>query len=332
MYSVIVVDGDTETVELLKTRVEWNRLGCRLAGTALSITEGLFLVQTEKPDLVITDMRTGGGKEKDLLRVLYERQMEKQTFVIILSACRDFEQVCRAIRYGAALYLTKPLRMEELEEGILWVLDRLENKRQQKARPSGEGQEQDQEDGMQEKAGIETAGLPKENGRAGSGSSPEQAEAEKEGKRQGADERNRKTEAEWKKIKDARAVSEHTLSELKRIRSGMQNYSPFVREALQFIDSHLEQELSLTVLCEELSLSHSYFSKKFKKETGTGYVTYVTMAKMERARMLMEDPRNRANEIAKQLGYYDYSYFFQNFRRYFGCSPREFKSHGRIPE
>ncbi len=81
----------------------------------------------------------------------------------------------------------------------------------------------------------------------------------------------------------------------------------------------------------ELSLSHSYFSKKFKRETGTGYVTYVTMAKMERARTLMEDPRNRANEIAKQLGYYDYSYFFQNFRRYFGCSPREFKSHGRIP-
>ena len=43
MYSVIVVDGDTETVELLKTGVEWNRLGCRLAGTALSIKGAFFL-------------------------------------------------------------------------------------------------------------------------------------------------------------------------------------------------------------------------------------------------------------------------------------------------
>ena len=98
MYSVIVVDGDTETVELLKTGVEWNRLGCRLAGTALSIKEGLFLVQTEKPDLVITDMRIGREKENDFLRILYERQQEKRPLVIILSACRDFEEACRAIR------------------------------------------------------------------------------------------------------------------------------------------------------------------------------------------------------------------------------------------
>ena len=44
MYSVIVVDGDTETVELLKTRggggTAW---GAGWTGTALSIKEGLFL-------------------------------------------------------------------------------------------------------------------------------------------------------------------------------------------------------------------------------------------------------------------------------------------------
>ena len=52
----------------------------------------------------------------------------------------------------------------------------------------------------------------------------------------------------------------------------------------------------------------------------------MTMAKMEQAGKMMEDPRNKANDIAKKLGYYDYSYFFQTFRRYFGCSPRQFKS------
>jgi len=110
----------------------------------------------------------------------------------------------------------------------------------------------------------------------------------------------------------------------------MEQYSPFIQEAIRFIDSHLEQELSLTVICERLCLSHSYFSKKFKQETGRGYVSYVTMAKMEKARRMMEDPRNKANDVAKKLGYYDYSYFFQNFRRYFGCSPRQFKSHGKV--
>lgn len=330
MYSVIVVDGDTETVELLKTGVEWNRLGCRLAGTALSIKEGLFLVQTEKPDLVITDMRIGREKENDFLRILYERQQKKRPLVIILSACRDFEEACRAIRYEAALYLTKPPRMDELEEGILWVLDRLEIKRRQIVRLAQEKQER--RDGREEIMRSESGGLTKQKRLSGNSSLPERTGAENQGERPETDDRGKEPGTKRAERKDARAVSDRTLSELQRIRSGMQNYSPFIREALRFIDSHLEQELSLTVLCEELSLSHSYFSKKFKRETGTGYVTYVTMAKMERARTLMEDPRNRANEIAKQLGYYDYSYFFQNFRRYFGCSPREFKSHGRIPE
>ena len=160
MYSVIVVDGDTETVELLKTGVEWNRLGCRLAGTALSIKEGLFLVQTEKPDLVITDMRIGREKENDFLRILYERQQEKRPLVIILSACRDFEEACRAIRYEAALYLTKPPRMDELEEGILWVLDRLEIKRRQIVRLAQEKQER--RDGREEIMRSESGGLTKQ--------------------------------------------------------------------------------------------------------------------------------------------------------------------------
>ena len=292
MYSVIVVDEDPMTVEQLRTEMNWENLGCVLAGTALSIDEGLFLVQKIRPDLVITDI-SSQKSDRDLLSILYDRKYknleknrideaeEKYPAVIILSACHDFKEACRAIRYEASLYLTKPPERRELEEGISWVLARFEKQESRKNTSRlGDGREL----------------------------------------------------SEDRKETDSSAICYHTLSELRRIRGQMDQYSPFVREAILFIDSHLKQELSLTVLCEELSLSHSYFSKKFKKETGTGYVAYVTMAKMEKARELMKDPRNKANEVASSLGYYDYSYFFQNFKRYFGCSPRQFKSQGRIPE
>lgn len=326
MYSVIVVDDDAATVELLRTMVDWKRLGCELAGTALSMEEGLFLVQEKQPDLVITDVSFGkreDAEKRDLLRTLYERKYEgaeagkgtlelsfldKQPSVIILSACCDFEEARRAIRYEAAFYLTKPPRLEEIEEGVLWVLARLEREKKQRKRKNLWE--------IEENCGR--AGREAEHGCPAFGKTGEACEGERCPDHPGHP--------------AARAVAEHTLSELKRIRTGTEAYSPFIREAIRFIDSHLDQELSLTVLCEELSLSHSYFSKKFKRETGTGYVTYVTMAKMEKARKMMEDPRNKANEIARRLGYYDYSYFFQNFRRYFGCSPRQFKSQGRLPE
>ena len=163
--------------------------------------------------------------------------------MIIVSACRDFEEACRAIRYEAALYLTKPLRAEEIEDGICWVLERMRRRENGAADPDGE---------------------------------------------------------------EEKDVSAGTLRELQRIRREMEQYSPFIQEAIRFIDSHLEQELSLTVICERLCLSHSYFSKKFQtgdQEEDT--VSYVTMAKMEKARRMMEDPRNKANDVAKKLGYYD---------------------------
>lgn len=267
MHSVIVVDDDKETLELLRVEVDWQKLNCRLDGMAQTMEEGLFLVEKKHPELIITDVHMEQRRE-DLLQTLYEKKdSRKRPSVIIVSACRDFKEACRAIRYEAALYLTKPVQVEELEDGICWVLERLQRRKEGK------------EDFKEEAENDSSAG---------------------------------------------------TLRELQRIRREMKQYSPFIREAIQFIDSHLEQELSLTVICEQLCLSHSYFSKKFKQETGTGYVSYVTMAKMEQAGKMMEDPRNKANDIAKKLGYYDYSYFFQNFRRYFGCSPRQFKSHGKI--
>jgi two-component system response regulator YesN len=266
MHSVIVVDDDKETLELLRTEIDWQKLNCRLDGMARTMEEGLFLVEEKRPELIITDVHMEHRRE-DLLQTLYEkRDSQRRPFVIIVSASRDFEEACRAIRYEAALYLTKPVQAEELENGIIWVLKRLRR--------------------------------------------------ERKGEKDLGEEEN--------------DISAATLRELQRIRTEMDRYSPFIQEAIRFIDSHLEQELSLTVICERLCLSHSYFSKKFKQETGRGYVSYVTMAKMEKARSLMEDPRNKANDIAKKLGYYDYSYFFQNFRRYFGCSPRQFKSHGKI--
>lgn len=264
MHSVIVVDDDKETVELLRKKIDWQKLNCRLDGMAQTKEEGLFLVEEKHPVLIITDVHMKQNGE-DLLQTLYEkRDSWKRPLVIIVSACKDFEEACRAIRYEAALYLTKPVQVEEMEKGILWVLERLKREMEEVHIMNG-GEKND--------------------------------------------------------------ISATSLRELERIRREMEYYSAFVQEAIRFIDSHLEQELSLTVICERLSLSHSYFSKKFKQETGIGYVSYVTMAKMEQAGKMMEDPRNKANDIAKKLGYYDYSYFFQTFRRYFGCSPRQFKNH-----
>ena len=42
MYSVIVVDDDKETLELLGKEIDWQKLNCRLDGMAQTMEEGLF--------------------------------------------------------------------------------------------------------------------------------------------------------------------------------------------------------------------------------------------------------------------------------------------------
>ena len=50
------------------------------------------------------------------------------------------------------------------------------------------------------------------------------------------------------------------------------------------------------------------------------------MVKMEKARVLLKDPQNRVGEVARMLGYSDYAYFFQVFKKQFGYAPREIKT------
>lgn len=112
---------------------------------------------------------------------------------------------------------------------------------------------------------------------------------------------------------------------LDKIQEQYMEYSLVIRVALNYIDRHLYSELSLTVLCDEVSLSIAYFSRLFKKEVGVGFSDYVTMVKMNRARKLLCNPHSKIYEVAEMLGYRDYTYFFQVFKKQFGYSPSEIK-------
>lgn len=116
---------------------------------------------------------------------------------------------------------------------------------------------------------------------------------------------------------------------LSDIRSRRETYSPMVARALEYVDRNLGQNLTQADICRTLLVSTGHFSKRFKRETGVGFASYVTMAKMEKARILLRDPKNRVNEVARMLGYGDYTYFFQVFKKQFGCAPSDIKTSGK---
>jgi two-component system, response regulator YesN len=98
-----------------------------------------------------------------------------------------------------------------------------------------------------------------------------------------------------------------------------------VLKAQKYVQTHLREKISLTEVAAHLHLNSSYFSRMYKKETGEGFVEYVTRVKMEKAIELLDHSIKSVEQIAYELGFESKSYFLKTFKRYFGYSPKSYK-------
>lgn len=92
-----------------------------------------------------------------------------------------------------------------------------------------------------------------------------------------------------------------------------------------YVLENIDSNLSLTSISENLYVNKTYLSETFKQRTGVSLVEYMTMAKLERAKKLIQDKGLKIYEISQKLGYDDNSYFSNIFKKYTGLTPTEFK-------
>ena len=69
------------------------------------------------------------------------------------------------------------------------------------------------------------------------------------------------------------------------------------------------------------SLSPGYFSRIFRKETGTSFREFLLQVRMERARALLEETDMSVTEIACSLGYQDIFLFSRQFKLRYSQAP-----------
>ncbi len=99
-----------------------------------------------------------------------------------------------------------------------------------------------------------------------------------------------------------------------------------VWDAVNYIESvYADPNLSADAVCEHLHLSPSYLRALFKRQTGSTIIGYITKARMERARTLLEDGTLKNSQVAEKVGYVDPHYFSYCFKQYFGASPNEMR-------
>ena len=102
----------------------------------------------------------------------------------------------------------------------------------------------------------------------------------------------------------------------------------------RYLQEHLEEEVSLSVLAEEFHLNPQYISQLFKNEIVVGFLAYLTNIRMEKAKKLLLSTSFPIAEIAQKTGYGDYRVFTKVFKKAEGITPsqyrREFLEAGEI--
>lgn len=93
------------------------------------------------------------------------------------------------------------------------------------------------------------------------------------------------------------------------------------RKALEYIQLHYSKELTLTEVAEHLGLSPAYFSRMFRKETGIGFVEYVNKLRIDKAKQRLLQGERQMKQISREVGFYSYSHFFQQFKALTGTTP-----------
>ncbi len=99
-----------------------------------------------------------------------------------------------------------------------------------------------------------------------------------------------------------------------------------IKRAAAYINAnYMREELSLGSTAASVGLSATYFSALFKKEMGTNFSDYLSAVRIEKAKDMLCCTSKRISEIAYDVGYSDYRYFSQVFKKHTGLSPRKFQ-------
>lgn len=97
-----------------------------------------------------------------------------------------------------------------------------------------------------------------------------------------------------------------------------------LQQVIDYIDAHLEYDLSLKELAAIVQISEHYFSQLFKQSTGISPHQYVIRCRIKRSKELLKQKQLTIADVAKIVGFVDQSHFHRHFKRLVGITPKAF--------
>jgi two-component system response regulator YesN len=102
-----------------------------------------------------------------------------------------------------------------------------------------------------------------------------------------------------------------------------------LKRICDYIEDHLEQELSLTKLADVGGFNSSYLSRLFKQVYDVTITDYIYQKRMKRAAFLLKTTSDKIQDIAEKSGYLSSHSFSRAFRGFYKVSPAEYRENSK---
>ena len=112
---------------------------------------------------------------------------------------------------------------------------------------------------------------------------------------------------------------------LERLREKKPQVSRQTKRVLDYINENYMNAISLGDAAEYVGLSESHLCRLLKNDIGESFVNILNKIRIQKAEQLIDSENYKVYEVAEQVGFSNYAYFYQVFRKLTGISPTEYQ-------
>jgi AraC-like DNA-binding protein len=98
-----------------------------------------------------------------------------------------------------------------------------------------------------------------------------------------------------------------------------------IARSREYVFGHLDGDLSVNAIADEMGCSGSYLRERFREEAGVSLGHFVRSVRLVRATHLLRETNEGVGTIAKRCGFGAFTTFSRAFAQVYGMSPSEYR-------